>query len=574
MSSVVWIRKKGSSLMTITQSKQLSSKTTDNQLQEETARSPKIKCRHLRMDLCRHDMDPENHYGYHQIQMAEGDEDKTNFFTEKGVLCYRKMPFGLKNARATYQRLIDKLRAINMKLKPKKYSFGFEEGPFLGHLITKQGIKANPLKVKAISDLKLPRTLKEIQSLNEKLAALSRFLSKGADKSLPFFKLLKSCMSKKTVQWKTDAEEAFQKIKKKTSSNLLHKQGVTRGRNKLPRTGEAHTSPRIHCKKDSKDQYKLKASFKKYSKASAECMQGHDQCEQVGLAGDLGLINNVLIPSRKTYRRQVKMDESNLTVEEYIELEVEKARRRGQTFNWETAMYGKVRYHENIKYFRDFERDFPAIIYKDALTSDHEVSSEPTVRPLDNNEIDLRILLGESDDEDYICIYEKSLFSYKLISVNDFKTDSKKDIDEVNLPRNIFGIEQLDNDIDYNVDTQSYEFNEDFETNHDAHGETFNMEDYLIIKDGVYTKKIAEAKIWHYHPKIRGDEAGIADSPRMVYTRAEGQDLFTSHAWRSVFEIQGPLVREFMLELFLAPMGLVTRCRSWTLLEMVLRLIG
>ncbi|GKB07720.1 reverse transcriptase domain-containing protein [Tanacetum coccineum] len=71
-----------------------------------------------------------------------------------------------------------------MNLNPKKCSFGVEEGPFLGHLITKQGIKANPSKVKAITDLKPPRTLKEIQSLNRKLAALSRFLSKGADRVL------------------------------------------------------------------------------------------------------------------------------------------------------------------------------------------------------------------------------------------------------------------------------------------------------------------------------------------------------------------------------------------------------
>ncbi|GKE87394.1 reverse transcriptase domain-containing protein [Tanacetum coccineum] len=115
--------------------------------------------------------------GYHQIQMAEEDEDKTVFFVGEGVYCYRKMPFGLKNARATYQRLVDKVfndqigrnleayvddmvikssskedmltdiketfqrfRSINMKLNPKKCSFGVEEGPFLGHLITKQGI--------------------------------------------------------------------------------------------------------------------------------------------------------------------------------------------------------------------------------------------------------------------------------------------------------------------------------------------------------------------------------------------------------------------------------------------------
>ncbi|GKF03219.1 hypothetical protein Tco_0030142, partial [Tanacetum coccineum] len=59
-------------------------------------------------------------------------------------------------------------------------------------------------------------------------------------------------------------------------------------------------------------------------------------------------------------------------------LEAEKARRHGQTFNSETATYGKVRYFEDIDYFKDFETKFPAIVYKDGLTSIPEVSSEPT----------------------------------------------------------------------------------------------------------------------------------------------------------------------------------------------------
>nr|GEV34120.1 reverse transcriptase domain-containing protein [Tanacetum cinerariifolium] len=76
-----------------------------------------------------------------------------------------------------------------MKLNPKKCSFGVEEGPFFRHLITKQGIKANPSKIKAVTELEQPRALKDIQSLNRKLAALSRFLSKGVERSLPFFKI-------------------------------------------------------------------------------------------------------------------------------------------------------------------------------------------------------------------------------------------------------------------------------------------------------------------------------------------------------------------------------------------------
>ncbi|GJY79788.1 hypothetical protein Tco_0485589 [Tanacetum coccineum] len=84
--------------------------------------------------------------------------------------------------------------------QPEEMLFGVKEGLFLGHLITKQGIKGNTLKVKEITDLKPPRTLKDIQSINGKLASLSRFFSKGADKLLSFFKALKSSIVKKTIQ--------------------------------------------------------------------------------------------------------------------------------------------------------------------------------------------------------------------------------------------------------------------------------------------------------------------------------------------------------------------------------------
>ncbi|GJS86299.1 reverse transcriptase domain-containing protein [Tanacetum coccineum] len=161
------------------------------------------------------------------------------------------MPFGLKNAKATYQRLVGKVfhnqigrnleayvddmvikitskedmladikkilerfRSINMKLNPKKCSFGIEKGPFLGHLITKQGIRASHSKVKAITDVEQPKTLKDIQSLNGKLAALNRFISKGAKRSLPFFKILKSCTNKKNIRWTQEAEAALQEMKK------------------------------------------------------------------------------------------------------------------------------------------------------------------------------------------------------------------------------------------------------------------------------------------------------------------------------------------------------------------------
>ncbi|GKC45500.1 hypothetical protein Tco_1063222 [Tanacetum coccineum] len=123
--------------------------------------------------------------------------------------------------------------------------------------------------------------------------------------------------------------------------------------------------------------------------------------EQVGLAGDPGLINHVLIPL-------VKMDDPVITMEVYIQLEAEKAHKHGQTFKWETVTYGKVRYYEDIDYFKDFEIDFAAIVYKDALVSDHEISSEPTVSSFDDNEIDFKISFDESANEDYTFIYDKN----------------------------------------------------------------------------------------------------------------------------------------------------------------------
>nr|GFD12729.1 reverse transcriptase domain-containing protein [Tanacetum cinerariifolium] len=109
--------------------------------------------------------------------MAAEDKEKIAFHTGHGVYCYTKMPFGLKNAGATCQRLMDK---------------AFENQ--MGRNI----------------ELPSPQTIKEVQSLNEKLARLNRFLSKSAEKSLPLFQTLKKCIKKSDFRWTTEAEQAFQ----------------------------------------------------------------------------------------------------------------------------------------------------------------------------------------------------------------------------------------------------------------------------------------------------------------------------------------------------------------------------
>ncbi|GKB22474.1 reverse transcriptase domain-containing protein [Tanacetum coccineum] len=192
--------------------------------------------------------------GYHQIQMAESDEEKTAFHTSHGVYCYTKMPFGLKNAGATYQRLVDKafdnqvgrnievyvndlvikshtesemlrdvnetyrtLREINMKLNPKKCTFGAVEGMFLGYMISLEGIKPCPDKTEVVLRLSSLQTIKEVQSLNGKLASLNRFLSKSTEMSLPLFKTLKKCIKKSDFHWTPEVEQDFKQLKQHLS---------------------------------------------------------------------------------------------------------------------------------------------------------------------------------------------------------------------------------------------------------------------------------------------------------------------------------------------------------------------
>ena len=163
------------------------------------------------------------------------------------------MPFRLKNAGATYQRLMNKmfthqigrnvqvyvddmlvqslrendhlddlqetfntLWSYNMKLNPSKCVFRVTAGKFLGFMISQIGIEVNPEKVWAIMELEPPRTVKEVQNLNGKITALNRFVSKATDKCLPFFRTLR-----KLFEWTNECQKAFEDLKKYFSSPPL-----------------------------------------------------------------------------------------------------------------------------------------------------------------------------------------------------------------------------------------------------------------------------------------------------------------------------------------------------------------
>ena len=164
-----------------------------------------------------------------------------------GIYYYVVMPFGLKNAGATYQRMattllhdmihkeievyvddmmvksmtreghfaaLDKFLAraekYNLRLNPKKCIFGVTSRKLLGHIVSQKGIELDPDKVKAIREMPAPRTEKEVRGFMGWLQYISRFISKLMTVCEPIFKLLRK---NQPVIWDDKCQQAFEAIK-------------------------------------------------------------------------------------------------------------------------------------------------------------------------------------------------------------------------------------------------------------------------------------------------------------------------------------------------------------------------
>lgn len=111
---------------------------------------------------------------------------------------------------ADLSQIFAKLRRYNMKLNPTKCAFRVRSGKFLGFMVSQRGIEVNPNKITAIKDMQSPKTVKDVQRLTGRLVALSRFMSKLAEKGLSFFKALRKT---ENFQWTESCEDAFQQLK-------------------------------------------------------------------------------------------------------------------------------------------------------------------------------------------------------------------------------------------------------------------------------------------------------------------------------------------------------------------------
>lgn len=94
-----------------------------------------------------------------------------------------------------------------MKLNPKKYVFEVECRKFLGFIVNHRGIEANPAKINSLKELCSPQTIKEVQGLIRRVAALNQSVSRSSDTCKEFFNAIKKCQN---FKWIAECEEAFQ----------------------------------------------------------------------------------------------------------------------------------------------------------------------------------------------------------------------------------------------------------------------------------------------------------------------------------------------------------------------------
>jgi hypothetical protein len=189
--------------------------------------------------------------GYHQIYMKKEDKASTSLITPFSMYCFIRMPEGLKNAGSTFSRLsktvlesqvgrniftyVDDIIVASknkedhladlaetfanmldarLRLNPEKCVFGVRQGKILGYLVSHRGIEANPTMIQAIINMTRPQSTRDVQRLTSRLAALNRFISKSAERSLPFLKRL---CGAKDFAWGPEQAAAFASLKQHLS---------------------------------------------------------------------------------------------------------------------------------------------------------------------------------------------------------------------------------------------------------------------------------------------------------------------------------------------------------------------
>ncbi|GJZ47266.1 hypothetical protein Tco_0601098 [Tanacetum coccineum] len=208
---------------------------------------------------------------------------------------------------------------------------------------------------------------------------------------------------------------------------------------------------------------------------------------------------------KSMFEKQVRverMDNPNLTMEEYIRLEKEKAHKRRKVFNWQTATYGKIRIDDDLHDLSLVEAEFPTIIINDDFAPQDTLQCKSQVSTPVNDEIDFRISFDESDDasqyidefdlndktplfecdeEEQNLLYFNDLFSFNVIYSDDSKSDEDNDDDKIHIKHSSgnLSIKSLPDVINTDDGAYAHGSNMLLETSHDTSNKFFKNETFI-----------------------------------------------------------------------------------------------
>nr|GEV47896.1 hypothetical protein [Tanacetum cinerariifolium] len=263
----------------------------------------------------------------------------------------------------------------------------------------------------------------------------------------------------------------------------------------------------------------------------------------VSIKEDMAYLSLHSPKTMKETRSNTSMDDPNITMEEYIRLEEEKAKKHGKVFNWETAKYGKIRYDEDVLDLRSIETEFPAIIFNDnlisnetpscepmnkfsaivyngALTSKSDFSTELTLCPKHMDEFDFKdeTSLSKYDEEEQNVSYFNDLFPFNIIYLDDLKSDKGNDDNKINMIQSLGDMALPPRD-------QRHLYLR-FEGLKYTEGDIADIETR-------YRREVHIVHVFNFGGLSNLMAEGLSGRMLIEQKDAQGQSVFTSRAWRS-----------------------------------------